>query len=313
MTKPNHSTRQVRSEFGDSTPVPVSILEAAGLSSCVSSSSNESVEDALIAAIDRQRGLATLLPYQREGLQRADRRLRALAARTKSPATRAWALAGAKRIADAFLKDDRRRGRAAAKFAESVASQIGIAKRSIERAVTLGAKLLPDLVQTIAGGPHDTSANLEMLASLSPELQLKFAQEAVRRKVEGEIAQRIAGDGRLKKLDHAVLDDLDVLGLNDPQTRRRLAAMTKQEAIDTVAQMKRDAEAAERREATVARLREMARAPLLTAAADGLGVAFAAATRADRERFMEIHGLRRAQLIPGEDVGLLFGCVESEV
>lgn len=311
MTKHNHSKKQVRPEFGDSTPVPLSILEAAGLpfAGCPS----ESVEDALITAIDRQRGLATLLPYQREGLQRADQRLRALAARTKSPATRAWALAGSKRIADAFLQDDRHRGRAAAKFAESVASQMGVAKRTIERAVTLGAKLLPDLVQAISGGPHDTPANLEMLASLSPELQLKFAREAVSRKLEDEIAQRIAGDGRLKKLDHAVLDDLDGLGLNDSQTRRRLAAMSRQEAIDAVAQMKRDNEAAERREATVARLRELARAPMLTPAANNLGAAFAAATGADRERFMEVHGLRRATTIPGEDVGIAFNAVVEEM
>lgn len=308
MTNPNHLPRQVRPAFDDSIPVPLSILEAAGLYACGPNSSNQSVEDAIISKMDRQRGLAPLLPYQREGLQRADRRLRALALRTKSPATRAWALAGAKRITDAIMKDDRRRARAV-KFAESVASQLTVAKRTIERAVTVGAKLLPDLVQAIAGGPHDTPANVELLASLSPELQMKFAQEATRRRLEDELAARVAGDGRLKKLDHAVLDELDALGLNDPQTRRRLAAMTKQEAIDEVARMKRDREAAERRAASVARQREAARAPILTSAADNLGAAFAAATRADRERFMEVHGLRRTMTIPGEDIGIAFGCV----
>ena len=247
-----------------------------------------------------------LSSHRRKDLDYDKRCLVKAAKAERSLAKRVGLLSDAKRIADLIAADDRRQGLAAQKFTQAAADKLGVSKRTVERAIDLGGRLLPDLAQAVAGGPYDNAVDLERLSELPPETQREFAAEAERRRREHTLVGAILDDGRLRKIDHALLDALDGIERNDSQTRRRLAAMNQRGAIEMVAQMQRDHAAVEKRNAEIARRRDVARSearvPLLTAFAP----LFDAAAPWEKADFMSVRGLRYT---PNVDVGLAFNAV----
>ncbi|QDM17538.1 hypothetical protein [Tardiphaga sp. vice278] len=247
-------------------------------------------------------------PHRRWALDCEKRGLLIAAKGQTSPALRSRLLSDAKRIADLIAADDRRLGLAAQKFTQAAADKLGISKRTVERAIDLGGRLLPDLAQAVAGGPYDNAADLERLSALPPEMQREFAAEAERRRREHTLVGAIIDDGRLRKIDHALLDALDDIERNDPQTRRRLAAMTQREAIEMVAQMQRDHAAVQRRNAEIARRRDIARHESRVELLNAFAPLFDAAAPWEKARFMAPRNMR---FIPHEDAGFAFGAVKD--
>jgi hypothetical protein len=173
---------------------------------------------------------------------------------------------------------------------------------------------LPDLAQAIASTPFDNPTDLARLASLTVESQQAFAKAAASRRHELLLVQGILADGRLRKPDHETLDWLDGLGRNDSQTRRRLAALSQREAVETVAQWQREHDQRERRAAEIDRLRDQARASIRTTARQTAQAAYNAMTAADKSDFLEVNGLTRTLVIRGECISNAFDAVdESEL
>jgi hypothetical protein len=161
-----------------------------------------------------QRAAATrALPmskHRREALECEQRALVRAARHESSPALQADYLAKAKRISDHLASDA---------FCMKAAAQLGVSERTVERAI--GSRLLPDLAQAIAHTPFDNPTDIQRLASLSVEEQHEFAKAAARRRYELLLVQGILADGRLRRLDHEMLDWLDGLGRNDSNGRMR--------------------------------------------------------------------------------------------
>ena len=247
-----------------------------------------------------------LSPHRRGALDCEKRGLLIAAKGQTSPALRSRLLSEAKRIADLIAADDRRQGLAAQKFTQAAADKLGISKRTVERAVDLGGRLLPDLAQAVAGGPYDNAVDLERLSELPPETQREFAAEAERRRREHTLVGAILDDGRLRKIDHALLDALDGIERNDSQTRRRLAAMNQRGAIEMVAQMQRDHAAVEKRNVDIARRRDIARHESRVELLNAFAPLFDAAAPWEKADFMSVRGLRYT---PNVDVGFAFNTV----
>ena len=249
---------------------------------------------------------APMSSHRRWNLECEKRTLLIAAKAESSHALRSRLLSDAKRLADLIAADDRRQGLAAQKFTQAAADKLGISKRTVERAIELGGRLLPDLAQAVAGGPYDNAVDLERLSALPPEMQREFASEAERRRREHTLVGAIIDDGRLRKIDHALLDALDGIERNDTQTRRRLAAMTQRGAIETVAQMQRDHAAVEKRNAEIARRRDIARHESRVELLNAFAPLFDAAAPWEKARFMTTRNMR---FIPHEDAGFAFGAI----
>jgi hypothetical protein len=244
--------------------------------------------------------------HYRWGLECEQRGLLQAAKRETSVALRDLHLRGAKAISDRLEQDDG----CARRFAEMAARCLNVSKRSVERA--LKGKIIPNLLRAVAGTRFDTAQWLTRLAALSLEQQHAFAREAHRRREELLLINEIFGDGRLRRLDHAMLDALEAIDRNDQQTRRKLAAMTQSEAVEAVANWQREHEAQERRATEINKLREQSRATIRTTARQTAQVAYAAMTPADKAEFLEVNGLTRARVIRGECISNAFDAVEGE-
>jgi hypothetical protein len=240
--------------------------------------------------------------HRRKDLEDRQRFLIRTLRHVESPARRARHLAEAKHIADDLAADS---------FCQHAADRLGVAKRTVERAIALGARLLPDLAEAVADGPYDNPHDLARLAALPLEQQHAFARAVADHRYELLLAGEALNDGRIRKLEHAVLDALDGLGRNDSQTRRRLASLPQREAIETVAHWQCERDKHERRAAEINRLREKARASIRTTARQTAQVAYDAMTAADKADFLEVNGLTRALVIPGECISNAFDAVDE--
>jgi hypothetical protein len=273
------------------------------------------LEDRILANIDghrhkqrarKQRAAAIrampMSSHRRANLEGEQRALLRAARSETSPALCARYLADAKRIADQLAADA---------FCQKAAAQLRVSKKTIERAVNLGSRLLPDLAQAIARTPFDNPADLARLAALTVEEQHNFAKAAANRRHELLLVQGILADGRLRRLDHETIDWLERLGRNDSQTRRCLAAMPQRAAIETVARWQREHDEHERRTDEINRLREQARAAIRTTARQTAQAAYDAMTTADKADFLEVNGLTRAPVIRGECISNAFDAVDE--
>lgn len=156
----------------------------------------ENLEDRILANIDshrqrqrdrKERAALTrsrpMSAHRRKDLEDRERFLIRTLRHIDSPAIRAVHLTEAKRIADQLSADG---------FCVRAADRLGVAKRTVERALALGVRLLPDLAEAVAGGPYDNANDLERLAGLPLDKQCVFAREAAdRQKATAALSKRL--------------------------------------------------------------------------------------------------------------------------
>jgi hypothetical protein len=187
---------------------------------------------------------------------------------------------------------DRRLGRS--KIAERGAADIGCSKRQIERDVREGRRLYADLLRTVANiavtnEDIETGTVFDILAELPRDLQIAVADEAERRRVYEEVTGEAAQQKRTKKLNHGILNHLDVAQRNTRETRERLAPLTLSDQAAEVARLRIERLKAERLADEQASRRQAAFDQTLTGGDAELARLFHALPRADRVAFVREH------------------------
>jgi hypothetical protein len=196
-------------------------------------------------------------------------------------------------------------------FLKTVAVMRKVSLRTAERWASKGRIIRADIIRAATNLSVTPGQLNEVIGAMSPDMQIKVAHEAERRRWLWQFEEEQKQYRRPPKLTESILRELDAIHSNDAATRQRFSVLTLAQQTTELVSMRAAFTKSQKRKDAIAKLRGERLSTILTPAADALGTIYAAATPADRARFLEVHGLRRAPTIAGEEIGIAFSVVEE--
>lgn len=178
-----------------------------------------------------------------------------------------------------------RLGRAA--IVARVAALVGQTARSVQRADEPGRALWVDLLKVAANVETTAERVFEVFDTLSAEQQLAIAAEAQRRADYRRIVRSMTANARLKKLNEAVLEELDDLQKNSREVRRQFLHMDDSEHAERLADMQADRRKADAQQNQIARAKLARFNEVHTGGDTELARLFYALPQSDRRAFVQ--------------------------